>query len=88
VKDNHIPRRLRLENRIHKLQEKINWGNYWTHKRYYPQCKYCDMTNVSVNMNKGFHRNYCFAGNIEKEISYYQTLLDEENLTRDETLVE
>lgn len=82
MKSNHISREERLQNRILKLRQKINYGDYWTRKRFYPECQYCGVTIITRNMTTkgedlGGHDPGCKVNGIEKEISYYQQLLKE-----------
>jgi hypothetical protein len=78
VKTNHISTEHRLRNHIHKLQGMINFGDYWTKHKYYPRCRYCNITNVSCNMAEGQHNPGCKVNGVEKEIANYTQLLESE----------
>lgn len=75
MKSNHVPVTERLQTRIDKLYAKIQYGDYWTRKRFYPQCMHCGITNISCNMNDGGHYPGCPIPGLIKEIKYYESLL-------------
>lgn len=75
MKSNHIPVEDRLRPHINKLYDKINFGDYWTRKKYYPKCRYCGITIISCNMNDGQHHSGCKVTGIEKEILFYKKLM-------------
>ncbi len=77
MKTNHIPVADRLRRRIDNLNAKIDHGEYWSRKRFYPKCKFCGITNVSSNMRDGAHNPGCHIPGMLKEIAYYRRLLRE-----------
>lgn len=73
MKANHIDVRVRLKQRIHRLQQCIDDSITSKRARYYPFCKFCDKDIISINMTD--HRYDCPIHSLDKQILYYNKLL-------------
>lgn len=73
MRANNVPRSTRLENRILKLECRLE--DCWSREdgRFYDFCKHCDRDRISVNMY-GHHKG-CFLRGVPNEILYYRHLL-------------
>lgn len=73
MKNNHIPAIERIQNRISKMQSKLD--NCWKKNsdRYYQFCYHCDLDIISINMRG--HRHWCPCHGLEAQINHYQSLL-------------
>ncbi|RLI50422.1 hypothetical protein DRO61_03865 [Candidatus Bathyarchaeota archaeon] len=75
MKDNHIPRIIRLHNRLRKLT--LKQSNGWTCKKFYPECVHCGITNVQMSIN-GDHHVGCLKRGMDKQVKYWKGLIAEE----------
>lgn len=73
MKANHIPVAERLQNRINKLEFRLEEGITRNRKRFYAYCKYCDRDIISIHMDG--HHTFCRLRGIDKQIAYFQKLL-------------
>ena len=78
MRKNHIPRIIRLYNRIRKLN--LRQSNGWTCKVFYPTCVYCGITNVQLSID-GDHYKVCPKRGIDKEIEYWNGLIEDEEIS-------
>lgn len=76
MKDNHIPAKDRIRQRIIKMEikedsawVKIGGGNP------YLKCKYCQVTNVQESLTGHYHG--CPLKGIDKQIAYFKKLLEQ-----------
>ena len=84
MKSNHIPRIIRLHNRLRKLT--LRQFGTWTCKAFYPECYHCGITNVQSNID-GDHYKGCPQRGMGKQIKYWKGLIaDEEKLEKSRKL--
>jgi hypothetical protein len=76
MKTNHVPRAVRIKNRINKLCYRREGIFIRGKGRYYMFCRCCDRTNIQVSMEG--HPHPCRYRGLDKEIAYYRRLLSEE----------
>jgi hypothetical protein len=80
MRANHIPRRVRLESRISKLELRYEMGHVLSPSSGNPYwcCKECGIHDPELSIRNGQHFRGCQRGGLQKEIAYYKKLLDEE----------
>jgi hypothetical protein len=76
MKDNHIPRAVRLQNRINTLRGKIREDVPIGGGNPYYMCAGCGKSAPALSYDG--HFQHCPYPGIEKQIAHYQKLLDEE----------
>ena len=79
MKANHIPRYIRLINRVRGLNSRSD--NCWQQGNYCPHCKYCGITNIQMSID-GDHFKHCKMSGIAKQIKYWNKAITEENTAR------
>jgi hypothetical protein len=81
MKANQIPRSERLQQRVCKLEERLE--NSRTQKRGNPYmyCKHCGIHDPELYVPNGRHRKGCPLQGVEAQINYWKGLLAE-SLTR------
>jgi hypothetical protein len=75
MKDNCVPTLTRLNNMLNKLI--IKHDNCWDDTVYYPHCIHCNITNVQASID-GDHYVGCQLRGIDKQISYWEGLINEQ----------
>lgn len=75
MKTNHISTKERLQQRICKLEERVNSAIIKTSKRFYLHCRHCDTDTITIYMED--HKTGCKLRGIDKQIRYYRNLLNE-----------
>lgn len=83
MKANHIPREIRLQRRIDRLNHKLD--GMWVHYSHlgfnspYLMCKFCG---ISMPQSNGvWHFRGCQGKGLVNEINYYRSLLADEQQT-------
>lgn len=82
MKSNHISVIKRLENKIGKLQYRLEDSRENKKGNPYWYCKYCNIYDPELynSQNDGRHRKNCPIQGLEKQIAYYKELLAKEKL--------
>lgn len=73
MKSNHLPVAIRLQNRIRKLQHRVDVSWYRERGNPYNLCKGCNAGEPSISVFG--HRKGCRVGGLEKQVTYYKGLL-------------
>jgi hypothetical protein len=75
MKDNNVPREKRIKRRIANLKAKIS--DPWEpigHGNPYSRCVGCGISMPEWNF--GEHRKGCWVSGVEKQVEYYEKLLE------------
>lgn len=78
MRQNHVPRSVRLKARIQGLQYFLDVNHVRSGKgNPYWKCKQCGITDPALSV-AGKHFKGCAVQGVEKQIKYYKDLLEEE----------